>query len=180
MTQLKGKRSVQRNVAEKKHTRYILPDITDKTSKLRKKSSKSDKQTDKQMEESRRMWRPNPSKEIPTLPNELYTFEFSLSEAITPASRSALCHHLQDSIESHVLEFEPLTGRILNTCCALCERSGGRGRAESCPPTSFPASQPRLVLPKLERLRSRSVDIGVLSNKPKEFLRLPPIASPWK
>ena len=176
MTQFKDNRARVKGVSARKQKGLVLPQIDTKTTKSKKKQPKKDTQKI----EAERMWRSKPAKIEPAPPKEIYTFEFSLSEAITTHTRSTLCHHLQDSMTSHVIEFEPLSKRVLNTCCELCDGTEGRGRAESCPPTTFPASKPRLMFPKLERLRSRSIDIGVLSNKPKEILRLPPIASPWK
>ena len=122
-------------------------------------------------------WRSKPSKVEPPPRKELYTVEFRLSEVITKKARVDLCYHLQDSMDSHVVVFEPLSKRVLNKCCELCERQRKQSRAESCPPMAVSTSS--VSLPKLQRLRSRSVHT-VMYNKPKEELHLPPIVKPYE
>ena len=126
-------------------------------------------------------WRSKPSQAPEKPTRQMFNFQFRLSHVMEGEAPGTFCHHLRDSLDSHVVEFDPQTRSIKNPNCKACMDIL---RADSCAGylQDNNLAKGGVRLPPLQRQRSQSVVDVAYERKMREKRRservggfLPPI-----
>ena len=118
------------------------------------KDSKSKNKQKADSEKKKIAWRPRPKKVEPPTQKPLFHVQFRYSEVveeITQEREQKFCPHVKDSLNTHIVVFDPVCGKMMNPSCSRCSLIPGR--AGSCPPLFLPSFKIQKTFKRLEKVR---------------------------